>query len=187
VYNLVEVIDMTDTTKFWPIYEFRVPESMYHGKLLRYAAGEWVEDDGEYDIAFIGAGGESRAPMAWYVKLPCRQNILWSWDGGNWGRHEPRHPNGNAWHYMLREGETEWDGDGAWYARNHPNSAAGDLAMSKQLSMHGCANGHGPRFEIGDPFIAAGLVRERETKKAGVFSKEVYLYVLWRASRIQGD
>jgi len=172
VYNLFEVIDMTDMTKFWPIYEFRVPESMYRGKMLRYAAGDWSEDDGEYDVAFIGKGREHGSPMAWYVDLHHHQNILWSWDGGNWARHEPRHPGNNAWHYMLREGETDWDGNNSWKRRNHPNSAVGDLAMSKRSSMSGCANGRGLRFEIGDPFITAGLVREFETKKVVAFPEK---------------
>ena len=149
---------------FWPVYEFRLPVDEYKGDLFRYADGKWIPDDGEYDLAFIGRGQQG-APMAWGIDMPDRQNILWSWcRDGNWGEHEPLHLDGNPWHYMLRDGETDWDGDGRWSRERHPNNIAYEAAMRECSKRHSCANGRGPDFDIHDQFISASLVRERDTK-----------------------
>lgn len=60
----------------FPIYEFRPPthychSSLYDGYpgLLRYNNGNWIEDNGEYDLAFVGYS-ECHAPVFWYVEIP---------------------------------------------------------------------------------------------------------------------
>lgn len=149
----------------WPVYEFR-PLPQHTGcTVLRYADGQWIPDDGEYDIAFVSYGG--CAPWGLYVRLPYQKNILWSGLTQHWRGQDHNHPRGNPWHYMLRDGETEWGGD--WSRDRHPNSRAGDKAQSHCCSLNGCANGRGPEFRIGDPYIAAGLLRERDTKRVVTF------------------
>src|SRR5690606_33850230 len=111
-------------TMLHPVYEFRplpdaFPTNFCRGKeVFRYADGQWLPDDGEYDIAFVSG------PFCLMVELPYQRNIIWSWLTGHWQANEPRHPHGNPWHYMLREGETEWGGN--WGRDNHPNRRAGD-------------------------------------------------------------
>lgn len=144
----------------FPVYEFRpLPQNM-KGQVYRYAEGKWLEDDGEYDLAFA-------MPldfMAYYVDLPYKTNLLWSWDGGDWHRREPRHPDGNAWHYELKNGGKHFM---SWNERYlHPNEIAGRSAMDFVCKKQSCANGGGPDlFHIDDPYTKARLLREKETKK----------------------
>ncbi len=145
----------------FPVYEFRpLPETVRGGNLYRYAEGKWIEDDGEFGLAFASLAG---APMAFGIDLPYRPNILWSWTTVHWGSKYRRHPRGNPWHYSLREGRSEM-GDG-WNRDSHPNTAAMDNAMNWVCGKRGCANGRGPRFQLDDQFIKAGLVREKATKE----------------------
>ncbi len=145
----------------WPTYEFRPRDCELRGTVLRYADGAWLPDDGEWDLAFISYG--MSAPMVYYVDLPYQRNIVWRGLTTHWRGSIRDHPRGNPWHYMLREGETEWGGD--WGRSNHPNSRAGDSGMSKCGSINRCANGRGIRFDVADPHIVLGLVRDRSTKK----------------------
>ncbi len=146
-----------------PIYEFR-PLPQDSKGILRYNNGEWTEDDGEYDIAFAAPSD----CMAYYFQVPYRKGILWSWvKKGNWGAFVGEHPRGNAWHRMLRDGETEW-GNG-WDRHRHLNNKAGDKAMDYVCGQSRCSNGSGPEFHINDPYIAAGLLRVKDTKEAVVF------------------
>jgi hypothetical protein len=64
---------------------------------------------------------------------------------------------------MLRDGETEWGG--SWNRDSHTNSRAGSAAMTECCNRNRCANGHGPEFNICDPYIVLGLLRERDTKR----------------------
>ena len=48
---------------------------------------------------------------------------------------------------------------------NHPNVAAGELAMRATANEFKCANGRGPEFHIGDKYISAELVREKESQE----------------------
>lgn len=159
----------------WPVYEFRPHPAHTGSTVLRYAEGAWQPDDGEFDIAFVSYGGGA-APFGLSVDLHYQRNIVWSGLVGSWRSSDRDHPRGNPWHYMLRDGEAEWGGP--WAERNaHPNERAGREAMSKCCSLNRCANGRGPRFEIGDPYIAAGLLRERETKRLVTFpEKPVCMY-----------
>ena len=143
----------------WPEYEFR-PLPSTKGEVLRYAQGEWLPDDGEWDVAFVvsGFGG----PLGLGVRMPYQRNIIWKGLTSHWSANNLKHPRLNPWHHMFREGTSEWGGD--WGGSRHPNSLAMDAAMNKCCSMHRCANGRGPEFVIGDPWIAAGLLREVETK-----------------------
>jgi hypothetical protein len=143
----------------FPVYEMR-PIDEYGTEWRRYAGGLWIADDGEWDIAFISSG--YGAPIALGITLPYQRNILWKRLDGHWTGHEERHPRGNPWHYMLRPGETEWGG--GWKGRDsHENRRVHNAAMSKLCAEKSCANGRGPEFVIGDPFIAAGALRERDT------------------------
>lgn len=150
----------------FPVYEFRpLPENM-RGQVYRYAEGKWIEDNGEYDLAFAMPDDF----MAYYVDLPYQTNIRWQWDGGNWRRHEHRHPNGNAWHYETINGNKQFI---HWDERDqHPNEIAGRSAMNFVSGKRSCANGSGPDlFHIDDIYTKAGLVREKETKKVLKFPK----------------
>lgn len=143
----------------WPVYEFR-PLGAWR-ELFRYANGEWIEDDGKYDIAFYGRDRQF-TPFGLYVQLPHYRNLIWGWYDRHWSSHEPRHPRGNAWHYALREGETQW-GD-AWDVDAHPNSRAGREAMNRCCGKYSCANGRGPELNRFNDYVMNGIVRERETK-----------------------
>lgn len=141
-----------------PVYEFRpLPSVLRPGfETYRFADGQWIEDDGEYDLAFVNHN------VCWMVDLPYQRNIVWSWIDGHWTGNEPRHPRMNPWHYMLRDGETEWGGP--WDRDQHPNVAAGRSGMSWACAKYRCANGRSVKFHLGDKHIAAGLVRERDGK-----------------------
>lgn len=153
----------------WPVLEFRPLPSFFdkynYGvddrAVHRYANGEWIPDDGEYDLAFAIKG------YCLMVELPYQKNILWSWCTGHWSAFEPNHPHGNAWHHMLREGQTEWGGD--WGRDLHPNTKAGRSGMNFAIRNRGCANGLRVAFHLNDKHIAAGLLRERDTKKVVTF------------------
>lgn len=143
----------------WPIYEFRPRDCHLRGTVLRYADGQWLPDDGSWDLAFISYG--AGAPICIYVDLPYQRNIIWKGLTTHWTGCISEHPRGNPWHYMLRDGETDWGGD--WGRSRHPNSQAGDEGMSKCASINRCANGRGIHFNVCDPHIVLGLLRERES------------------------
>ncbi len=147
-----------------PVYEFRPLPSKRSGDLFRYNNGNWIVDDGEYDLAFVYP-----CQSTYYgVKVPHRENIIWSWvKNGKWGAYCGDHPRGNAWHYMLRDGETKW-GE-TWSQRRHINRVAYESACKFVLTNGRSASGGGPEFHINDPCIAEGLVRLRETKEVVKF------------------
>lgn len=149
-----------------PVYEFRPLQDFFIGAVRRYANGAWLPDDGEYDIAFIGHARSDnyRYPCCLYVAYSHQKNIVAGWTTGHWSAYEPLHPGGNAWHYSLKDGETEWGGD--WGGRNHLNKKAGDSGMSKMSSENGCANGRSVDLrKPNDKHILAGLVRDHTTKE----------------------
>lgn len=179
----------------FPVYEFRPDPDWLKswarpsnpGPLHRYDGGQWREDDGEYDIAFtMLAGG---APLCLYVSLPYHRNIRWSWLTGHWSGPGPAaHPtytrslSPNPWHYMLRDGATDWGR--AWAREQHENTVAGDKGMSWVSSQRGCANGRHVEFHLNDPHIKAGLVRERESKTVVVFpERPICMYCDARSPR----
>lgn len=159
-------------TEVFPVYEFRPLPGYFSGEVRRYNNGNWIVDDGEtYDICFIGMvnGVEdfSKRPFkfhgALYFNHKYRPNIVYSWCSGHWSSREPRHPNGNAWHYALKPGTTEW-GD-SWQRGLHPNERASRNGMDKVCAEHGCANGVSIELTNRDKHIVAGLVRNAETKE----------------------
>ncbi len=155
--------------ELWPVYEFRPLPQHARGTVLRYAEGEWLPDDGEWDIAFVNYG--AGVPRGLGVDLPYQRNIIWSGLTSHWSARHVDHPRLNPWHYMLRDGETEWGGP--WGRDTHPNKRAYEKAMSHCCSINRCANGSGPEFKIGDPYIAAGLLRERDTKRVATFPERL--------------
>jgi hypothetical protein len=159
-----------------PVYEFRPLPDVFKtawGEVRRYADGQWIPDDGEYDIAFIGF---EPAPVCLYVEHSNQKNIVAAWTTGHWSAFEKNHPRGNAWHYALREGETVWGG--TWGREQQENYRAGQSGMSKLCSEVRCANGrHVELNKPDDPHIAEGLVRDRETKALFTFpSRLVCMY-----------
>lgn len=146
-----------------PVYEFRpLPGEFRSGaEVRRFADGQWLADDGEHDLAFIADG------LCLMVEPSYQRNITWSWLTTRWTGFQAKHPNGNPWHYALREGETKWGGD--WGRDNHPNAKAGRAGMSKMCSERGAASGVHVEFHLNDRHIKAGLVRERDTKKLLTF------------------
>lgn len=138
----------------YPVYEFR---PIYEGDYLRYNNGNWIPDDGEYDIAFI----EPNKQTTYYVNLPYYKETGWSWvKNGNWGEYVTKHLGGNAWHRTVGRGES-------WNERDaHPNRIAGEAGMKKLGQMKGCSNGSGPDIlYVGDPYLVKRVVRTVDTKE----------------------
>lgn len=139
-------------------YEFRPP---YTGKLLRYNNGNWIDDDGQDDIAFVAKD----EPYHFGVDIPYHTDIQWKYcEGMQWMRRVADHPDGNAWHYQSFSGNKTW-GESYNERNRHPNVKASDLASSKCCELHGCANGRFVEFNPYDETIKAGLLRDSETKE----------------------
>lgn len=145
----------------WPVYEFRPLPGFFKMPPRRYAEGKWIEDDGEYDICFIGTWG--RENWSLYFEPPNHKNIICSWLTGHWTSSVQEHPRANPWHYALRDGQTEW-GD-TWGRDKHPNVRAGDAGMNKVCAEFRSASGRHIEMKPSDKHIAAGLLRNRETKE----------------------
>lgn len=141
------------TELVFPVYEMRP----MHKPLYRYANGEWIPDDGEWDLAFITKEG------AWYVEyvhLPYYVNLLWSLYYNN------------KWHHMFKDGYSEWI---SWHERyRHPNIVAGDSGIRYCIDKLKCGaiNGEGPEFRIGDYYIRRGMVRVRDTHEIITFPRK---------------
>lgn len=144
-------------------YEFRPVSGYFKGPFRRYAEGQWIPDDGEYDLAFVSDG--YGAPLCLYVSTWHRENLLCSWltTPGRWGAYEPKHPGGNAWHYALKDGTKNW-GEGS-HNESSPNYIAGHSGMDWLCKKHRCANGDYVDWKADDPHIVGGLVRDRDTKE----------------------
>lgn len=142
-----------------PVYEFRPLPRADGVEVFRYAGGKWVKDDGEYDLAFA----VPHDCLAYFIDVGYQRNIIWRWLDQHWQGQNHKHPRSNPWHYMLAPGETEWGGD--WGQYNHANYRAGREATSYVCGLRHCANGIHAEFAIGDPYIAAGLVRNAATKE----------------------
>lgn len=142
-------------------YEFRPLKA---GGYLRYAEGLWIPDDGQYDLAFVNK--DIGNPIFYYVNMPYYDNLSWKWvAGGNWRAYIAKHPNGNAWHYMLHNPENKSWGK-AWKRDFHPNVIASERGRNKCCELHyGGANGGGVEFNILDPYIGAGVVRIKATQE----------------------
>jgi hypothetical protein len=162
-----------------PVFEFRPLSGFFAGKFRRYSEGKWIEDDGEYDLAFIGDisylnsdRGQGSYPGVLYFDH-VRENILCSWtdDKNHWHYDAGGNRYGNAWHYALKEGKTDW-GD-IYDNWKHPNEEArrlGSDVICKE--RNGCS---GKRIELhaDDMHIAAGKVRWRDTKETLIWSKDL--------------
>lgn len=153
---------MANATNKFPVYEFRpLPNLLLNSKWYRFAEGQWIPYDGEYDLAFIRYDG---APLCLSVCLPYYLNIEWGWvRKGNWMEEVSQHPKNNAWHYQLRPGAKNWGH--SWERDQHPNTKAGESGIKLLSERRGCANGRGPQFNVLDPYMLKGLVREQQTKK----------------------
>lgn len=141
----------------WPVFEFRPLPGLLKGDIRRYAEGKWLDDDGEYDVCFINHS------ISLYFEPPYQRNIICSWLTGHWSLDVADHAGGNPWHYALREGATDWGGD--WGRNSHPNYKAGSAGMNEICRLHSCANGRHVEMKATDKHIAAGLLRNRETKE----------------------
>lgn len=146
----------------WPVFEMRPLPGDFTGIVRRFAGGAWIEDDGEYDLAFIGRMGWGY-PACLMVALPQQRNIIFSWLSGPWTGRTAAHPGGNPWHYQLRPGTKTWGGAWAW--DTHPNRRAGDSGMSKMAGENGCSNGVHAELKMGNRWLEAGVVRNVETKE----------------------
>jgi hypothetical protein len=145
--------------ELWPVYEFRPRAQNYYTH--RFADGQWIPDDGEYDLAFARKG------ECLMVELPYHENIIWSWCTGHWGALEANHPRGNAWHYMLRDGADDWGNP--WGRDLHANSKAGRSGMDFAIKGGCSASGRHVEFHLNDKHIAAGLLREQVSKNIITF------------------
>lgn len=148
---------MKESMKF-PVYEFR-PIADDFSNYFRYNNGNWIKDDGEYDLVFCYG-------VIWIgVNLPHRENILWSYcKDMNWMAKVNQHPDNNPWHYMLKDSAKGW-GE-FWKNRyNHPNIIANDIARNYVSKNTGCANGTFVDFNVCDKVIKASKLRIRDTKE----------------------
>lgn len=152
--------------ELWPVYMFRPLPDALRGDIYRYADGKWIKDDGQPDLAFASPLDNT----CLYVSLPCQRNIVLSWTTGHWAAHEPRHPRGNAWHYALREGKTDWGG--AWDRESHENSRAGRSGVDFVCRQRGSCGGSHIEMNPKDKHILAGLVFERDTRTRLVLPKD---------------
>lgn len=158
----------------WPVYEFRPLPGFFRGAFRRYADGAWIEDDGEYDLAFIGMANSEAGwtySCCLYFDPPYQKNIVCSWRGGPGNVGQVLHPDQNPWHYALRRNAKRWGGD--WGRDAHPNRRAGSIGMSKMSSENGCSSGRHVEMRAGDPHIAAGLLRERDSKLVFTWPKSM--------------
>lgn len=139
-----------------PVYEFRPVQNRYG--LYRYNDGNWIPDDGEYDLAFY------YKHTVLGVDLPYYENLLWKYCyNGNWGAFEPNHPRGNAWHCMTQDNKIL---NNRWKEREkHPNYIAFNKTINYLSSKLGCVNGSFVEFNILDKTIKNGLLRNKETKQ----------------------
>jgi len=130
-------------------YIFRpvLRRSEYLNECYRYANGRWIEDDGEFDLAFIGIN-KLGVSFAFYVELPYYRNLLWTFRECKEEEHDIE------WHYMIK-GEKLED----WWEYDHPNVKAKYEASDEGLRRWGCANGRMVEFMIGDPHIALEVLR----------------------------
>lgn len=151
------------------VYEFRPLAGELCGPVRRYANGAWLEDDGEYDLAFISGG--YGPPVCLMFEPGYQKNIIYSWLTTSWTATVKKHEDGNPWHYALAAGETSWGG--GWNRDNHPNAKAGREGMSYLSKEQGCANGRHVEFRNQDKHIMAGLVRDRETKEIFHFATDM--------------
>ncbi len=107
--------------------------------LFRYADGQWLPDDGEYDLAF------AQGVFALGVTLPDYSNSVWGWfDMGltkSW-LPEQLHKYARG-HHSCTINNTPLSQDYHWENSHHPNKVAMKSAMDKVCSLCGCANGRG--------------------------------------------
>lgn len=146
------------------VYEFRPDKLLVeHGSLMRYNDGNWIDDDGEYDIAFF----DKLAPFFYGVNLSYRENLLWSWcKDMKWAAFVRNHPGGNAWHYMSCDGSEDMSKRFSRREReSHLNELSYNEARNRCSGKHGCANGRGVEFNVMDKTILSGLLRYRDTKE----------------------
>jgi hypothetical protein len=144
------------------VYEFRPTPGYFDNDFFRYADGKWIPDDGEYDLAFCSSFGP---PICLYVETPYHPNILCSWLTGTWTERVNQHPKGNPWHYALKDYSIGWRGPTNDGYRESVNRNAGESGMDFLCKKHSCANGRHVEFHFSDPHIAAGLLRNRNTKE----------------------
>lgn len=154
-----------------PVYETRPPKGVT--EVMRLTdKGEWIPDDGEWGLAFYGRAKEGYTGVWGVMQHP---DIAWKWcRDGNWERRESAHKDGNPWHYQLRDGVTRCYCQSLPLA--HPNEAAHQKAIDACCNHYHCASGDRAEFTVGDGYIAAGLVRRRDTKEVIVFPKEIKCY-----------
>ena len=157
---------MSDAKTEKIVYEFRPLPDFFAGEFRRYAEGGWIPDDGEYDLAFIGKARVGYYSCCLMVEARGHEGILCAWLTTHWTENVSKHPKGNPWHYALREGFSDW---GLSSDHNSENRRAGDSGMSKMASECGASNGSHVEFNIADKHIAAGLLRNRETKEVFVW------------------
>lgn len=142
------------------IVEFRPRPGLFTSDTFRYADGKWIPDDGEYDTAFICMNAklvENKGyKVCLYFEPPYRKNIRWSWCDGHWSATDERHPDGNAWHYMLVPG-TNVLGD--WDRYRHPNVVAKESGFERMLNLANCCNGAAIELKPDDRHIKDGLAR----------------------------
>lgn len=155
------------------IYEFR-PLPKYTN-IIRYNNGNWIPDDGEYDVYFVCK--HDGFPFALSFYYPYKENVLWKWCHDNqWHAKVPRHPGCNAWHIMLKPGKTD--------KGNNLYNNYSRVAIDKCSSLYSCANGRGPEMDVHNSWISQGLVRHIETKETLV-PPDVFVCmycgpILWR-------
>ncbi len=172
------------------VYELRPPDGFFRGRFRRYANGQWLPDDGEWDMAFIGDAVSSEGggyPCCLYYDPPYYQDLIWSWLTTPWTAAYPPHPRANPWHYSLRPGASDRGGSAS--KDRHVNRIAGDKGMSKIAGERSCANGRHAEFKVGNSIIKAGLFRRLRDKVIVTFPDDpecMYCGLSWREEQADG-
>jgi hypothetical protein len=156
-------------------------------RTLRYANGEWIPDDGQFDLAFIQGNNVLS------VNLPSYSNLLWSWTDYDLTKKwlpEHLHRNIKGWH------ETTIDNTplSEEYVRfkfsnsdTHPNAIAHRSAMEKCCEIYHCANSSGTsitdanrginKYFPTDEYIKRRLLRIQRTNEPVVIPEKLECYL----------
>jgi hypothetical protein len=175
---------LNETLVFRPLNNYNTD---FPTRTLRYASGEWIPDDGQFDLAFI------QGNFVLSVDLPNYSNLLWSWIDYDLTKKwlpEYLHRNIKGWHEVTIN-NTPLDGE---YRRfefpnddTHPNAIAHHSAMKKCCELNGYAIGIGPsitnanhgdsKYSLADEYIKRGLLRIQRTNEPVVIPEKLECFL----------
>jgi hypothetical protein len=153
-----------ETKKINPLLkETIVFRPIYKGRMIRYAEGKWIDDDGQPDLAFVSLG--DGPPFAFGLSLPSSTNVLWTWRDRELTQKlvtgDLQEYIDYGWHTQTVDNSTD-DIDFPYNERKqHPNQIAHDAAMNKCCELFHIGNGRGPSLTHQDdesPYWDSGMM-----------------------------